>query len=56
QVMVQLTGIAATIGWCAVASFAILKVLDMAIGLRVTEDQEREGLDLVLHDERGYDL
>ncbi|MCG6871072.1 MAG: ammonium transporter, partial [Gammaproteobacteria bacterium] len=47
QVMVQLTGIAATIGWCAVASFAILKVLDMAIGLRVTEDQEREGLDLV---------
>ena len=33
-----------------------LKVLDLVIGLRVTEDQETEGLDIALHDERGYNL
>jgi len=35
-----------------VGSFIILKVLDMTIGLRVTEEEEREGLDLALHGER----
>jgi Amt family ammonium transporter len=34
----------------------ILKVLDLVIGLRVTPEQETEGLDLALHDERGYNL
>ncbi len=34
-----------------VVSFAILKIIDMTIGLRVTEDQEREGLDISLHGE-----
>jgi len=51
QVLIQIEGIAATIVWSAVASFIILKVVDMAIGLRVSEEQEREGLDLALHGE-----
>ena len=39
-----------------VGSWVLLKVVDSLIGLRVDEEQETEGLDLVLHDERGYDL
>jgi ammonium transporter, Amt family len=35
-----------------VGSFIILKIIDMAIGLRVTEEEEREGLDVSLHGER----
>jgi Amt family ammonium transporter len=34
----------------------LLKVVDQLVGLRVDDEQETEGLDLVLHDERGYDL
>jgi Amt family ammonium transporter len=56
QVAVQFTGVAATIAWCAVATWIILKLLDATIGLRVTSDQETEGLDTVLHDETGYNL
>jgi Amt family ammonium transporter len=37
-------------------SFVILKILDGVMGLRVDEEQEVEGLDLALHDERGYIL
>ncbi len=54
QVGIQIVGIVATIVWCAVVSFVIFKVLDALIGLRVTAEQETEGLDLVLHEERGY--
>ena len=56
QVGVQIAGVAATFAWCAIASWIILKVIDAAIGLRVTSDQETEGLDTVLHDETGYNL
>ncbi|OJX71732.1 MAG: ammonia channel protein, partial [Magnetospirillum sp. 64-120] len=51
QVLTQLYGIVATIVYSAVASFILLKVIDMVIGLRVTPDEEREGLDLSLHGE-----
>ncbi|MDR3516315.1 MAG: ammonium transporter [Azospirillaceae bacterium] len=51
QVLVQLQGIAYTIGWTAIASFVILKAIDLVIGLRVDEDIERDGLDLGLHGE-----
>jgi ammonium transporter, Amt family len=54
QLAAQLTGIVATAAWCAAVTYVILKVLDATLGLRVTEDQEREGLDLALHGERGY--
>lgn len=56
QVKVQVIGIVATFGYTAVVSWVLLKVVDVLVGLRVTEDQETEGLDLVLHEERGYDI
>jgi Amt family ammonium transporter len=51
QVWIQLKGIVWTMGWCAIASFVILKALDLVLGLRVDSDSEREGLDLALHGE-----
>jgi Amt family ammonium transporter len=48
---IQLKGVAVTVAYGFVASFVILKVIDMSIGLRVTEEQEREGLDISLHGE-----
>jgi Amt family ammonium transporter len=56
QLGIQATGVAATFIYTLVASFVILKVVDMMVGLRVSGDEETQGLDLVLHDERGYDL
>jgi Amt family ammonium transporter len=54
QVGIQFVGVIATIIWCAVATLVIFKLLDITIGLRVIEEHETEGLDLTLHDERGY--
>ena len=54
QLVTQGTGVVATIVWCGVISFVLLKALDSVIGLRVDEEEETEGLDLVLHNERGY--
>jgi Amt family ammonium transporter len=51
QVITQLWGILATIVWCTVATFVLLKIVDLVIGLRVDRDVEREGLDLALHGE-----
>ena len=51
QIWTQAYGIIGTIVYCAVASFIILKVVDMFIGLRVSEEEERDGLDLALHGE-----
>ena len=56
QFMTQVKGVVITVIYCAVATFIILKVLDLVIGLRVTEDEESVGLDLSSHDERGYNL
>jgi Amt family ammonium transporter len=56
QFMTQVKGVVITVIYCAIATFIILKVLDVIIGLRVNEEQETEGLDLALHDERGYNL
>ncbi|MEK9821711.1 MAG: ammonium transporter, partial [Gammaproteobacteria bacterium] len=55
QVLVQLTGVGSVAVYTAVASFILLKLIDMMLGLRVTEDEETEGLDLNQHNERGYD-
>jgi Amt family ammonium transporter len=52
SVITQLWGVGTTLIYGFVMSFIILKVIDMTIGLRVTEDQEREGLDISLHGER----
>jgi ammonium transporter, Amt family len=51
SVLIQLLGAGTTLVYGFVASFVILKVIDMTMGLRVTEEQEREGLDISLHGE-----
>jgi len=56
QFGVQSVGVLATVIWCGVVSFVLLKILDAALGLRVSADEETEGLDTALHGERGYDL
>jgi Amt family ammonium transporter len=56
QLGVQLTGVIATIVFTAVATFVSLKIVDMLLGLRVTDEEETEGLDINQHDERGYIL
>ena len=56
QLGVQVVGIVATVVWCGLASFVLLKVVNAITPLRVSEDEETEGLDLVLHEERGYNL
>jgi Amt family ammonium transporter len=57
QVMVQLLGIAATGLYTAVVTFVLLKLVAvMTGGLRVSEEEETEGLDIVSHNESGYDL
>jgi ammonium transporter, Amt family len=56
QVVKQAIGVGVTLVYCAIVSFVLLKVIDVIIGLRVTEEQETEGLDMALHDERGYIL
>ena len=56
QLGLQFIGSAATIVYCGVMTFVIVKILDATIGLRVNAEQEGDGLDLALHDERGYNL
>ena len=55
QVISQLWGVGTTIVWSGVVSLIAYKLVDMTIGLRVSEDVEREGLDTTLHGERAYD-
>lgn len=56
QVQTQAIGIIATIIYTGVVSFILLKIIDSVMGLRVNEEEEAEGLDVALHDERGYNL
>ncbi len=56
QLGAQLMGIVFTIVWCGVLSFIILKIVDAVVGLRVSEDEETQGLDISLHDEQGYNM
>ena len=56
QVALQLAGAAATIVYSGVLTWVILKVIDGALGLRVTPEEEEEGLDIALHNERGFNL
>jgi len=56
QVVSQGVGVISTIAYSGIASLVILKILDAVMGLRVDEEQEVEGLDIALHDERGYIL
>jgi Amt family ammonium transporter len=56
QVGRQLVGISVTFVYSALVSYVVLKLIDATLGLRVTAEEETEGLDLSLHDERGYNL
>jgi Amt family ammonium transporter len=56
QLGIQFVAVMATLVYDAIVSFIILKVIDAFIGLRVTDENETEGLDIALHDERAYDL
>ncbi len=54
QVWLQFVGCAVTFVYCGVVSFIILKLIDLTIGLRVSEQDEIEGLDVTQHEEAGY--
>ena len=56
QMMVQITGILAVGTWSGIVTWALLKLSDRFTGMRVTGDDETEGLDTVEHNEKGYNL
>ena len=56
QLWLQFVGAAATIVYSALGTFIIIKVVDATMGLRVTTEEESVGLDIALHDERGFTL
>ena len=56
QVGVQVLGVVAVLVWTVVATFVILQVVKLLVGLRVDEQQETEGLDITQHEETGYNM
>ncbi len=56
QLGVQAIGVIATMAWCGIVSYGLLKLVALLVPLRVTEEAEVQGLDLSEHDERGYQL
>lgn len=56
QVITQATGVLLTIVWSGVVSFVLFKLIDMTMGLRVSEEEERQGLDTASHGERAYSM
>jgi Amt family ammonium transporter len=56
QVMIQATAVGTTILWSGVVAYVSYKLVDMLVGLRVTEEEEREGLDISSHGETAYEM
>jgi Amt family ammonium transporter len=56
QVWIQAQGVITTVIWSGVVAFVVFKLVDLVIGLRVPEDQEREGLDITSHGESAYHM
>ena len=56
QFGVQLTGFAAVLAWAVFASYVLVKIVQSTVGLRVSDDEELEGLDVTSHGETGYNL
>jgi ammonium transporter, Amt family len=54
QLGIQAKAVALTVVWSGVVSFIAYKIVDMTIGLRVSEEEEREGLDITSHGETAY--
>jgi Amt family ammonium transporter len=52
--MIQAQGVLMTLVWSGVVAFIAYKIVDAVIGLRVPEDEEREGLDVTSHGESAY--
>jgi Amt family ammonium transporter len=56
QVLNQLAGVGITVALAVVGSLALLKIVDLVVGLRVSGEEEMQGLDLSQHGEDGYNL
>ncbi len=56
QLWIQFKGVLFTVVYTGIVTYLILKAIDLVMGLRVNEEQETIGLDLSLHNERGYNL
>jgi len=56
QLGVQFLGVVSTILYTAVATYVILKIIEPITGLRVSDDEEQQGIDITSHEEKGYDL
>jgi Amt family ammonium transporter len=56
QMLVQFYGVLATAAWSGALTLALVKACDAIVGMRVTGEEETEGLDTVLHNEKGYNL
>jgi len=56
QFMTQLIGVAVTAVWSGVLTWILLKLVDAVAGMRVASEEETEGLDTVMHNEKGYNL
>jgi Amt family ammonium transporter len=54
QFMIQLEGVVITMVWSGVVAYVAYKLVDMVMGLRVSEEAEREGLDITSHGETAY--
>ncbi len=54
QFVEQMIGAVSIALWCGIVSLVLFKVIDVVIGLRVSDEEETEGLDITQHDERGY--
>jgi Amt family ammonium transporter len=54
QFVTQAKGVGVTVVWTAVSAFIAFKIADLIVGLRVTEEEEREGLDTSSHGELAY--
>ena len=56
QLWVQVIGVAVTAAWSGVLTWILIKLTDAVVGMRVNTEEETEGLDTVLHNEKGYNL
>jgi len=56
QVITQVKGVLLTVVWSGVGSFVVYMIIAVLVGLRVSQETEREGLDIVDHGERAYNM
>jgi Amt family ammonium transporter len=56
QLLIQAKAVLVVAVWTAVVSFVAFHIVKFVVGIRVTEEEEREGLDISLHGERAYDM